>query len=95
MTSLEIAMSVATINATEFKAKCLDILDQLADRRLERVEVTKRGRVVAVLTPPPDPAAVEQLYGFMRGSVVVPPGVDLTAPALDEPWDAELGVLHR
>jgi PIN domain nuclease of toxin-antitoxin system/antitoxin (DNA-binding transcriptional repressor) of toxin-antitoxin stability system len=92
MTIHRAAMSIVTINATEFKAKCLDILDKLADRRLERVEVTKRGRVVAVLTPPaPDPAAVEQLYGLMRGSVVVPPGVDLTAPASDEPWDAAPG----
>jgi len=89
-------MSVATISATEFKAKCIDILDQLADGRLERVEVTKRGRVVAVLTPPaPDPAAAAQLYGLLRGAVVVPPGVDLTAPALDEPWDAALTACRR
>lgn len=35
-------MSVATISAIEFKAKRVDLLDRLAERRLERVEVTKR-----------------------------------------------------
>ena len=32
----------------------------------------------------------------MRGTVAdFPPGVDLTEPVLDEPLDAELGILHR
>jgi hypothetical protein len=31
----------------------------------------------------------------MRGSVVIPEGFDLTEPVLDEPLDAELGILHR
>jgi prevent-host-death family protein len=70
-----------TISASEFKAKCQDILDRLAGRTLERVVITKRGRVVAVLTPPEDPvAAVRQVHGFLRGSVSIPPGFDLTAP---------------
>lgn len=84
-----------TISATEFKAKCLEILDQLGERRLSRVSVTKRGRVVAVLTPPTDgEAAVRGLHGFLRGSVVVPEGLDLTAPVLDEPLSAERGDVH-
>jgi hypothetical protein len=36
-----------------------------------------------------------RLHGFMRGTVIIPPGVDLTAPVLDEPFDAEEGRLHR
>jgi len=85
-----------TINASEFKAKCLNILDRLASHELDRVIITKRGQIVAVLTPPqPEPAAVADLYGCMRGSVVIPEGFDLTAPVLDEPLDAELGILHR
>lgn len=84
-----------TISASEFKAKCLDLLDRLAERALERVVVTKRGRVVAVLIPPEDAAAqVRQLHGFMRGSVTIPPGFDLTAPVADEPFAAERGELH-
>jgi len=40
-------------------------------------------------------AQVERLYGWQRGSVITPPGVDLTAPAVEETFDAEEGTLHR
>jgi prevent-host-death family protein len=85
-----------TISATEFKAKCLDILDRVGRREWERVVVTKRGTPVAVVTaPPPQVLSIAQLHGFMRDSVVIPPDFDLTAPVLDEPLDAEEGELHR
>ncbi len=84
-----------TISATEFKAKCLDILDRLGSRELERVEVTKRGRVMAVLTPPPATAeAVANIHGFMKGRAIIAPDLDLTEPVLDEPFLAESGLLH-
>ncbi len=88
--------AVQSFTATEFKAKCLDIFDQLAGRKLTRVTVTKRGKVVAVLTPPDDPAAAGlNLHGFLRGSVITPPGLDLTAPSLDESLLADEGRLHE
>jgi antitoxin (DNA-binding transcriptional repressor) of toxin-antitoxin stability system len=87
--------TIQTISASEFKAKCLGILDRLADRTLERVVITKRGRVVAMLTPPPEAvASVRQMHGFMRGSVAIPAGFDLTAPVADQPFGAEDGGLH-
>ena len=80
--------------ATEFKAKCLDILDRVAAHKFTRVTITKRGKVVAVLTPPEDSeTTVRQLHGFLRGSVLAPPGFDFTAPVLDEPLSAEDGEL--
>ena len=89
-------MDLETVSATEFKAKCLDLLNQVGTRQIERLEITKRGKVVAVLIPPTSQAdAVRHLHGFLRGSVVVPSGVDLTASILDEPLDAERGELHR
>jgi antitoxin (DNA-binding transcriptional repressor) of toxin-antitoxin stability system len=85
-----------TINASEFKARCLEILDRLTDRTLERVTITKRGRVVGVLLPPDDEAdAVHKLHGFMRGSVVVPPEIDLSDPISNEAFAAEDGDLHK
>ena len=85
-----------TISATEFKATCLDLLDRLNQGEWERVEVTKRGRVVAILTAPPTQAeAVAGLHGFMRGCVIMPDGLDLTAPILDEPFAATAGLLHE
>lgn len=85
-----------TISASEFKAKCLDILDRVGRREWERVVVTKRGRAVAVLVPPPsDRESVATLHGYLRDSVAIPPEVDLTAPVADEPFAAEAGELHR
>jgi prevent-host-death family protein len=83
-----------TISASEFKAKCLSILDRLASHELDRVVITKRGQPVGVLLPP-ETVSVTDLYGSMRGSVIVSEGFDLTEPVLDEPFDAELGILHR
>jgi prevent-host-death family protein len=84
-----------TINATEFKAKCLDILDRLGKHQLDRVVITKRGKPVAVLSPPEsEAAAVRDIHGFMRGSVIVPGRFDLTAPVIDGPMSAESGTLH-
>jgi antitoxin (DNA-binding transcriptional repressor) of toxin-antitoxin stability system len=89
-------MLTQTYSATEFKAKCLDILDQLAAHKVSRVTITKRGKVVAVLTPPGEPeSAIRHLHGFMRGSVQIPPGFDLTAPVLDEPLSAEHCLTHE
>ena len=85
-----------TIGAAEFKAHCLEILDRLSAREVSRVTITKRGRPVAVLRPPEDARdAVRQIHGFLRGSVVIPPGTDLTAPTVTEPFDAAKGRLHR
>jgi len=88
-------MDLETVSATEFKAKCLDLLDQVGARRIGRLEITKHGKVVAVLVPPESrEEAVRQLHGFLRGSVVVPEEVDLTAPVLVEALSAEQGGLH-
>jgi prevent-host-death family protein len=85
-----------TIGAAEFKAHCLEILDRLSAREVSRVTITKRGRPVAVLVPPDDPHdAVGRIHGFLRGSVVIPAGADLTAPTLDKPLDAVAGRLYR
>ena len=87
--------AVRTVNATEFKATCLDLLDQVNSGTITRLEVTKRGKVVAVVTKPPATGAGD-LHGFMRGSVIVPADLDLTAPTgRDARTDAELRILHR
>jgi prevent-host-death family protein len=84
------------VSASEFKAKCLDILDRIRSKELERVVVTKRGVPVAVLVPPPaDAGELARLHGFLRGSVVIPPEIDLTVPLADEAFAADEGVVHR
>jgi prevent-host-death family protein len=84
------------IAASEFKAKCLDLMDQLAARKLDRIVVSKRGRPVAVLTPPPTPEEVaEGLFGCLKGRLVAPADFDFTAPVLDEPLNAAEGRLYE
>lgn len=56
-----------TINATEFKAKCLDILDHLDKNG---VVVSKRGKPIALVFPY---AGIEtkKLIGSMRGKIKI------------------------
>jgi prevent-host-death family protein len=84
------------ISATDFKAKCLNLFDRLAARKLTRVIVTKHGRPVAQLIPPPSAAEeVEQMFGAMRDQIVAPADYDFTAPVIDEPLNAAEGRLHE
>lgn len=86
---------IASISASEFKAKCLDILKRLDQHEFERVVITKRGRPIAVLTPVESEAsAVAAIYGFMRDSVVGTQAIDLTEPILDESFGAAEGQVH-
>lgn len=74
-----------TVSATEFKAKCLDILDRLSAHEIDEVIITKRGQAVAVMSPPKrEVEKIHALHGFMRGSVIAPEGIDLTVPVADE-----------
>jgi prevent-host-death family protein len=72
------------IGAGEFKARCLSLLDEVAERRTELV-ITKRGRPVARLVPM-DEAAEPDLFGCLRGAITVTG--DILSPIEDE-WDAD------
>ena len=67
-----------TMSAAEFKARCLDVLDQVAESG-HGVVVTKRGRPVAQVVP--IVAKPAKLVGVMKGEIAVtgdivsPPGV--------------------
>ncbi|MFZ4409409.1 MAG: hypothetical protein ACOYOH_18865 [Paracraurococcus sp.] len=75
-----------TIDESDFQAALPMLLDRLSAGGLDRIEMTRAGAVVAVVSAPPAtaPAAtMPDIYGFLRGSVVMPPGIDLTSPVLD------------
>ncbi len=77
-----------TINASEFKAKCLAILDQVADTG-EEVLVLKRGRPVAQVVPP-IPSTSRHPQDDLRDSVVIKG--DVIEPVLPaKAWEAEGG----
>lgn len=56
-----------TVTATEFKAKCLALIDR-AHRRGETIVITKRGRIVAKLSGARD--AEDRPWMALRGSIV-------------------------
>jgi prevent-host-death family protein len=75
--------AVKTVKASEFKAKCLALLDEVQSTG-EPLEVTKRGKPVARIVPPP--ARAKSIFGAMKGEIKVLG--DIVTP-LDEPWDCE------
>jgi prevent-host-death family protein len=83
MTSSEGAMP--KVAASEFKARCLELMDRVAERR-ESYVITKRGKPVAKLGPV-DKADDEPLFGRLRGLFDVVG--DITGPVVPpEQWDA-------
>jgi prevent-host-death family protein len=68
------------MNATEFKAKCLAVIDRVHTRR-ESVTITKRGRVVARLVP--EDQAEEKPWLRLRAQAARWTG-DPLAPVVDE-----------
>ena len=76
---------VRTIKASEFKARCLKLMDEVADNGAEIV-ITKNGRPVSRLVPwrkKPD-----TLFGIDRGKLEILGDVD---EPLDVAWEAETG----
>ena len=71
-----------TMSAAEFKAKCLDVLDQVAERH-EAVVVTKRGKPVAQVVP--IVKRPKHLWGAMKGEIEIRGDI---ISALDVEWEA-------
>jgi prevent-host-death family protein len=77
-------MQEEVIAAGQFKAKCLQILDEVERTRIPRI-VTKRGRPVARLVPMTE-ATSGSLFGCLKGMLQVTG--DIVAQTGEE-WDAE------
>lgn len=51
---------------------------------------------MAILTPPPaEETGIDELYGCLRGTVIIPADIDLTDPVVDEPFSAAEGKIHQ
>ena len=70
-----------SVKASEFKAKCLAMLDEVAASGQE-ITVTKRGKPVAKLVPVEEPMSLKGSVTFLVSDE------ELIAP-LDEEWDIE------
>ncbi|OGA03810.1 MAG: prevent-host-death protein [Betaproteobacteria bacterium RIFCSPLOWO2_02_FULL_62_17] len=73
-----------TIQASEFKAKCLALMDEVA-RTGQAIVVTKNGRPVAELRPHRPPRA-RSLIGLQKGRIAIKG--DIVSPVGARLWDA-------
>ena len=74
-----------TIKASEFKAKCLALMDEVAESG-EEIVITKRGKPVAKLTPCKRPPG----SWFGRDRDIIQIHGDIISP-IDVEWEAETG----
>ena len=75
----------AVIKASEFKAKCLQLMDRVADTG-EEIVITKNGRPVSRLVP--YRTKPRTLFGIDRGRIKIVG--DIVGP-IDVEWDAQRG----
>lgn len=73
------------ITATEFKAKCLELLDRVQSGEIKRLRVTKRGKPVAIVAA--DKAARASVFGWQAGSFALPNDLDIDGPIYDPAVD--------
>ena len=75
-----------TIKASEFKAKCLKLMDEVAETG-EEIIITKRGRPVSKLTPyKKKRKKPDTLFGIDKGRIEILG--DIISP-IDVEWEAE------
>jgi len=72
-----------TIEASEFKARCLQLMDEVTESGKQLV-ITKSGKPVSLLSPYPGHAT--SLFGRHRDALKI--SGDVVAP-IGEVWDAE------
>lgn len=92
------------MSVTEFKAKCLELFGKLHRHELDSVTITKRGEVVAELTPPkakPKLTHGEAMAAYWRAVAVNRSSVtqldrdfDLTKPTFTEEDYAEFNAFN-
>ncbi|MDZ4365139.1 type II toxin-antitoxin system prevent-host-death family antitoxin [Brevundimonas sp.] len=75
----------AVITATEFKAKCLELLDRVQSGEIRRLKVTKRGKSVAEVVP--DSSGRSSFFGWQKGSFDLPDDLDIDGPVYDPERD--------
>jgi antitoxin (DNA-binding transcriptional repressor) of toxin-antitoxin stability system len=84
-----VSTNESAIGVTAFKAQCLGLIDDVAQGKTDRIVLLKHNRPIAALVPlNDDTRETFDLWGAMRGTVTVAPGVDLTE-STGEIWEAE------
>lgn len=76
-------MKTRMMKASEFKAKCLQLMDEVAATG-ETIVITKNGRPVSELGPHRQPC--ESLFGRHKGQLTI--HGDILAP-IEDAWEAD------
>lgn len=72
------------IAISKFKATCLSLLEQIRDTG-ESVLVTKKGKPIALVTPPPLPPKPKSSFGTMKGKIKIKGNILAPLPFRD--WE--------
>ena len=80
---MTMVMPTRTVSASQFKAQCLAMLDEIAATG-EEIVVTKRGRAVARVSPASEPESLRDSITFNVSDE------ELVEPLAIE-WDADTG----
>lgn len=83
-------MTALEIPAGQFKARCLQLMEQVRTTR-RPIVITKRGKPVARLLPMDEAPAGREIFGCMKGTVAIQG--DIVGPTGEE-WHAEKGILY-
>lgn len=83
-------MTALEIPAGQFKARCLQLMEQVRTTR-RPIVITKRGKPVARLLPMDEAPAGREIFGCMKGTVAIQG--DIVRPTGEE-WHAEKGILY-
>lgn len=83
LVTIMVMKTARTMKASEFKARCLEVMDTVA-RTGDPVILTKRGKPVAKICP--ITPSRSSIYGFMKGRIEILG--DIISP-IDVVWDAE------
>jgi prevent-host-death family protein len=76
-------MSSQVVSVTEFKAKCLSLLDKVA-KKGGTIIVTKRGKPVATVSPVKK-RKFPSTEGMLRGKIAI--SDELLNAGLSDPWE--------
>ncbi len=93
------------ISVTEFKARCLELMDKISRHEINEIRVTKRGKPIVVVSPSTarkprtreDAMAAHQYWLKHKTvhAIKLDSDFDITGPiAADEEFEPELGNLR-
>jgi antitoxin (DNA-binding transcriptional repressor) of toxin-antitoxin stability system len=82
----QLKLDQKTIGVTAFKSQCLALIDEVATGKTNRVVLMKHNKPIAAVVALRN--ETQDLWGAMRGTVKIPPDLDLTQPS-GEIWKAD------